>query len=272
MARPASNIKELSFHNEKGASSMNRLQQLHTALQERSLLKVIAGIDNFDSASVMAIAQAAEQGGAQAVDIACDPALIKAIKATTNLIVFVSSTDPAKLLEAAQAGADVLELGNYDALYHQGIHPTSAQILDWARAIKAGAANTPVCVTISGRLPLAEQLDLAATLQAMGIDILQTEGVVGPMGDDAHTALTGALAALANTAEIRKVVEMPLLLAGGMNTTSAPFAIAAGADALGVGKAVTRLNDPLAMAEAVRAIRTALAKVQATGRGLANAH
>lgn len=251
---------------------MTHLQTLNAALRERRLLKVIAGIENFDRASVMAIARAAELGGAQAVDIAADAALVREVKAETNLIVFVSSVEPAKLIAAAEAGADVLELGNYDALYLRGVHPTKDEILGWAREVKAAVgARVPLCVTVSGHLPLAEQLDLATTLQAMGVEVLQTEGQVGPEGHDAFTALSGAVSALANTAEIRKVVELPLLLAGGFNAMSAPFAIAAGADALGVGKAVTRHQTVEAMAEATRAIVAALETVHTAGKGLAKA-
>ncbi|MDB5099771.1 MAG: hypothetical protein JWM80_4192 [Cyanobacteria bacterium RYN_339] len=249
---------------------MSTLQTLHAALTERRLLKVIAGIENFDRAAVVAIARAAAAGGAQAIDIAADADLIQAVKAAApQLVVFVSSTEPAKLVEAAAAGADVLELGNFDALYRKDVHPTKVEILNWTKAIKAGAANTPLCVTVSGHLPLAQQLELAMELQAMGVDILQTEGQVGPESEDTFAALSGAISALGNTAEIRKVVSLPLLLAGGFNRVSAPFALAAGADALGVGKAVTRLADEAAMAVEVRALVAALDAVHAAGKGLA---
>jgi thiamine monophosphate synthase len=249
---------------------MTHLQTLHAALTERRLLKVIAGIENFDREAVVAIARAAAAGGAQAIDIAADPALIQAVKAAApQLVVFVSATDPAKLVAAAAAGADVLELGNYDALYRQGVHPTMAEILTWTKAVKAGAPGTPLCVTVSGHLPLAQQLELATALQGLGVELLQTEGQVGPESDDTFAALSGAVSALGNTAEIRKVVTLPLLLAGGFNRVSAPFAIAAGADALGVGKAVTRQADEASMAVEVRALVAALDGVHAAGKGLA---
>lgn len=251
---------------------MTHLQTLNAALQERRLLKVIAGIENFDLNAVVSIAKAAQAGGAEAVDIAADTALIKAVKEATNLIVFVSSTEPAKLIEAAANGADVLELGNFDALYHQGIHPTKAQIIEWTRTVKdAVGTAVPLCVTVSGHLSIEDQLDLATTLQAMGVDILQTEGQVGPQTGDTFSALSGAVSALANTAEIRKVVELPLLLAGGFTHVTAPFAIAAGADALGVGKAVAGLKDEAAMAEATARLVGAIEGVHTMGKGLTRA-
>ncbi|MNL83140.1 hypothetical protein D3C87_2107030 [compost metagenome] len=79
------------------------------------------------------------------------------------------------------------------------------------------------------------------------------------------------MSALANTAEIRKVVELPLLLAGGFNHVTAPFAIAAGADAMGVGKAVTSLKDEDAMAEATARLVGAIEGVHTMGKGLTRA-
>lgn len=251
---------------------MTHLQTLHAALTERRLLKVIAGIENFDRANVLAIARAARKGGAQAVDIAADAELVRAVKAECpELVVFVSSTTPSKLVEAAAAGADVLELGNYDALYRQGVHPTKAEILGWARDVRAGAPGVPLCVTVSGHLSLAEQLELATELEALGVDVLQTEGQVGPESDDTFVALAGAVSALGNTAEIRKAVKLPLLLAGGFNRVTAPFAVAAGADALGVGKAVTRLANETSMAIEVMALVEALEGARAAGNGLVRA-
>ncbi|MEB3198240.1 MAG: DUF561 domain-containing protein [Candidatus Sericytochromatia bacterium] len=248
---------------------MNHRHVLHTALIERNLFKVIAGITNFDRERVVAIARAAEAGGAQAVDIAADVSLIDAVKAATNLVVFVSSTDPQALIACADK-ADVLELGNFDALYKQGVHPSAAQILDWARTVQAAVGDrTPLCVTVSGYLPIAEQKALALELEHLGVAMLQTEGQVGPQAEDTFSALSGAVAALGNTAEIRQVVSLPLLLAGGFTRHSAAFALGAGADALGVGQAITAHADPARMLDEVRAISAALATTRAAGRGLA---
>ena len=75
---------------------MNRLQQLPAALQssleQRSTLKVIAGLMNFDAASVERVARAAGRGGADLIDVACDPALVRlAIEASGGVPVCVSS-------------------------------------------------------------------------------------------------------------------------------------------------------------------------------------
>ena len=69
---------------------MTRLQQLPAALQrsleQRSTLKVIAGLMNFDAASVARVARAAGHGGADLLDVACDAELVRlAIEASGDV-------------------------------------------------------------------------------------------------------------------------------------------------------------------------------------------
>lgn len=247
------------------------LSRMNQALQNRTFVKVIAGIENFDAANVQQIVAAADAAGAHAVDIAADAELIRAVKAVTTLCVFASATEPAKLVEAAQAGADVLELGNFDAMYRRGAEPTAEQILNWTREVKAAVGdNVPLCVTISGRLPLDVQLDLATSLQAAGADLIQSEGMlVSNDNGDTHSALTAIASALANAAEIRKVVEMPIFVAGGITPANASFAMGAGANGVGIGRAVSSLKTASEMEAIVAQTVRALDAVRSEGRGLA---
>ena len=58
-------------------SRFDRLpSQLQAALAEHRLLKVIAGLTNFDAGSVERISHAAGLGGADLIDLACDPELV----------------------------------------------------------------------------------------------------------------------------------------------------------------------------------------------------
>ena len=96
---------------------MNRLQQLPAALQssleQRSTLKVIAGLMNFDAASVERVARAAGHGGADLIDVACDPELVKlAIEASGGVPVCVSSVEPEQFPAAVAAGAEMVEIGH----------------------------------------------------------------------------------------------------------------------------------------------------------------
>lgn len=249
---------------------MTPTQALNVALQNRTFVKVIAGIDNFDPAKVLPIVDAATAAGAHAVDIACEAELIRQVKARTSLTVFVSSTEPKELIAAAKMGADVLELGNFDAMYREGLMPTAEQILDWTREVKAAVGDSiPLCVTVCGRLPLADQVDLAQMVQAAGADIIQAEGTVGPMPvTDTASAIAAITSALANAAEIRRAIEMPLFVAGGITPENAAFAIAAGANGVGVGKAVSSKTEASERETVVREIVHALHAVRSTHRGL----
>lgn len=248
---------------------MNAITKLNQALTRRDFFKAIAGIDNFDLHKVLDLVVSAERGGAHAVDIACDVELLKAVKAKTNLIVFVSSLDAEKLIEAAKFGADVLEIGNFDALYKQGLKPEAKDILETVRMIRRVVLDTPICVTIPGFLSIEEQLDLATLVQAAGADLLQLEGLVGKLDVvDTKSAIDSITEALANTREIRKTVEMPIIVAGGLNWVNVPFAIAAGADGVGIGKAITRLDSVELMTDVVFKINKSLESLRFAGFAL----
>ena len=120
---------------------MTRLQQLPAALQrslqQRSTLKVIAGLMNFDAASVERVARAAGHGGADLIDVACDAELVKlAIDASAGVPVCVSSVEPEQFPAAVAAGAVMVEIGNYDAFYPQGRIFDAAEVLELGREAK----------------------------------------------------------------------------------------------------------------------------------------
>lgn len=245
----------------------NPLAKINAALESRTFVKAIAGIDQTDPAAVLPVIEAANGGGATAVDVACDEALVRMVKTATDLPVFVSSIDPELLLRAEAWGADVLELGNYDALYRQGIVPTATQILGWTRTIRARTAM-PLSVTVCGRLSLTEQLDLARALQAAGADILQTEGVLAGIGTAAD-GIEVIADALTHTQEIARVVELPCFVAGGVTPKNAAFALAAGAAGVGLGRVIRQQPTADARADVIARTVEALVTVRIAGKPLA---
>ena len=89
---------------------MTRLSLLPAALRrsldQRSTLKVIAGLMNFDAASVARVARAAGLGGADLIDVACDPELVTlALQVSGGVPVCVSSVEPEQFPAALAAGA-----------------------------------------------------------------------------------------------------------------------------------------------------------------------
>ena len=240
---------------------MTRLQQLPAALQrsleQRSTLKVIAGLMNFDAASVERVARAAGHGGADLIDVACDPALVTlAIEASAGVPVCVSSVEPEQFPAAVAAGAVMVEIGNYDAFYPQGRIFDAAEVLELTRRTR----ELVLSVTVPHVLPMDEQEQLAIDLVAAGADLIQTEGGTSakPFSAGSLGLIEKAAPTLAAAHSISRAVEVPVLCASGLSAVTLPLAIAAGASGVGVGSAVNRLNDELAMVAVVRGLREAL--------------
>lgn len=248
---------------------MSRLDRLPTQLQQalaaRRLLKVIAGLTNFDAASVQRISRAAGAGGADVIDVACDPALVRLAAEASGLPICVSAVDPELFPAAVAAGAALVEIGNYDAFYPLGRLFDAAEVLAIARRTRELLPEVVLSVTVPHVLPLDEQEQLAVDLVAAGADIIQTEGgtsarpfSAGTLGLIEKAAPTLAAAHAISRALAAAGQPLPVLCASGLSAVTLPLAIAAGASGVGVGSAVNRLGDELAMVAVVRGLREAL--------------
>ena len=244
---------------------MTLLQQLPAALQrsfdQRSALKVIAGLMNFDAASVERVARAAGRGGADLIDVACDPALVRlAIEASGGVPVCVSSVEPEHFSAAVEAGAVMVEIGNYDAFYPQGRIFDADEVLALTRQTRALLPDVVLSVTVPHVLPMDEQEQLAIDLVASGADLIQTEGGTSakPFSAGSLGLIEKAAPTLAAAHSISRAVTAPVLCASGLSAVTLPMAIAAGATGVGVGSAVNRLDNELAMIAVVRGLRDAL--------------
>jgi len=244
---------------------MDRIELLKNSLREKTCVKVIAGIDNFDVEKVRQVVIAAHQGGASAVDVAAKEDIIELAKELTDMPVFVSSIDPEELAMAANNGADVLEIGNFDALYKKGLRITAQEVIDITkRTIKLVGSNVMISVTVPGHIDISEQIVLAQELESLGVDLIQTEGaaITEPKSAGARGLMEKAQVSIANTIELVRNVEIPVMTASGITTTTAPLAIAAGASAVGVGSCVNKLNSTLAMIAEVRSIVEVVEKLK----------
>jgi len=245
---------------------MDRTELLKSSLKEKKCVKVIAGIDNFDIEKVKQIVTAANQGGASAVDVAARENIITLAKELTDLPVFVSSIDPEELAMAAKNGADVLEVGNFDALYKKGLRITAQEVIDITkRTIELAGNDIMISVTVPGHIDISEQIALAQELENLGVDLIQTEGAATtePKSAGARGLMEKAQVSIANTIELVRNIEIPVMTASGITTTTAPLAIAAGASAVGVGSCINKLNSTLAMIAEVRSIVEAVEKIKA---------
>ena len=243
---------------------MSRLAQLpaslRLALEERRALKVIAGLTNFDAASVERISRAAGMGGADVIDVACDPALVQLAAEVSGLPICVSAVDPELFPAAVAAGAAMVEIGNYDAFYPLGRIFDAEEVLAITRRTRELLPEVVLSVTVPHVLPLDQQEQLAVDLVAAGADIIQTEGGTSakPFSAGSLGLIEKAAPTLAAAHSISRAVSVPVLCASGLSSVTVPMAIAAGAAGVGVGSAVNKLNDQLAMVAVVRGLREAL--------------
>jgi len=237
--------------------------RLQKAFEQSRVLKVISGLNNFDANRVAAIVKAAERGGATFVDIAADPDLVKLVKELTNLPVCVSAVEPKQFVKATQAGADLIEIGNFDSFYAQGRRFEAEEVLALTQETRSLLPEITLSVTVPHILTLDQQVQLAEELVQAGADIIQTEGGTSSTPRSAGTLglVEKASPTLAAAYEISRAVSVPVLCASGLSNVTVPMAIAAGAAGVGVGSAINQLDNEVAMIAAVRSLVEALATV-----------
>jgi len=240
---------------------------LQIAITSRRLLKVIAGLANRDAVAVLKIARAAAAGGADLVDIACEPALVRAVaEACPQLPICVSAVDPELFPAAVAAGAVLVEIGNFDAFYPQGRVFGAEEVLELTRRTRALLPEVVLSVTVPHVLPLDQQEQLAVDLVAAGADLIQTEGGTSarPFSAGSLGLIEKAAPTLAAAHGISRALAAagsnpaPVLCASGLSAVTVPMALASGAAGVGVGSAVNRLGDELAMVAVVRGLREAI--------------
>lgn len=239
------------------------IHSLQRAFDQGRALKIISGLTNFDADRVAATVRAAQLGGATFVDIAADANLVRLARQLTSLPICVSAVEPAKFVPAVEAGADLIEIGNFDAFYAQGRRFEAAEVLQLTHETRSLLPHITLSVTVPHILALDEQVKLAEELVKAGADIIQTEG--GTSSAPTHAGTLGliekAAPTLAAAYEISRAVSVPVLCASGISNVTAPLAVAAGAAGVGVGSAINRLDSEVAMIAAVRSLVEALATV-----------
>ena len=248
---------------------MTRLQALPLSLQKsiqnRSLLKVISGLNNFNSESVFRIAKAAGLGGADLLDIACEPELVELALDASKIPVCVSSVEPKLFPDAVKAGASIVEIGNFDSFYPDGRFFFADEVIKLAKESRSLLPDVVLSVTVPHILPLDSQAQLALDLIDIGVDVIQTEGGMssepkspGTLGliEKAAPTLAGTVAIFTAFKENNKYV--PLICASGLSEVTVGMAISVGANGVGIGSAVNKLNTELAMIATIKGLRNAL--------------
>ncbi len=171
--------------------------QLQEALSQRQALKIISGLNNFDTSKVIAVVKAAQAGGATFVDIAASPELVLRVRQVSTLPICVSAVEPELFVDCVAAGADLVEIGNFDSFYSQGRIFKAAEVLELTKKTRQLLPKTTLSVTVPHILPLDEQVQLAEALVASGADIIQTEG--GTSSQPSHSGVLGLIEKAAPT-------------------------------------------------------------------------
>lgn len=237
---------------------------LANSLTQKNALKVISGLNNFDCERVAAVVKAADAGGATFVDIAAKPSLVENIRQITSLPICVSAVRPELFVDAVNAGADLIEIGNFDSFYSQGIRFEAEEVLDLTVKTRSLLPHITLSVTVPHILELDEQVKLAEQLVEAGADIIQTEGgtSIQPSNPGVRGLIEKAAPTLAAAHSISHAVNIPVLCASGLSRVTVPMAIASGASGVGVGSAINQLDNEVAMVAVVRGLVEALNSYQ----------
>jgi 2-keto-3-deoxy-6-phosphogluconate aldolase len=237
----------------------NQQEQLFQALQGRRLVKVIAGIDNFDLERVAQVVRAATAAGAGAVDVAARADIVELARQLTDLPIFASSVTPEDLATAIASGADVAEIGNFDALYKDGFYLSADDVVKLTEQTRnLLPKGTPLSVTIPGHLSMESQVRLAQHLESMGVTMLQTEGASRVITLTKEVQLLPAeekaRLTLENTEVLAACVSIPVMTASGVTVDNVLDGFKVGAAAVGVGSTVNRLTTEADMVEVLTAM------------------
>ena len=217
--------------------------------KENTIIKVITGLSNFDVNCIIKLVKAAEIGGATYVDIAANTRIVSFVKSITSLPICVSSIDPIELYKCSIAGANIIELGNFDSFYKKNIYFSEHQILQLAQETKDLIKDKMICVTIPHHLLLQQQIRLALNLQKLGIHIFQTEGLSTKIiyknyykNNNILNSITCAAAALSSTYTLTQYVEVPIISASGIDLLSSTIAIYYGGSIVGISSALKQYH------------------------------
>jgi hypothetical protein len=234
------------------------VSQFQYALAQKKALKVIAGIANHDVHQVLTVIEAANQTDAQAIDVSAQKDVVIAARQATSKMLFASSIVVSELVQAVKLDVDAVELGNFDALYAQGVFISAEEVLQLSQDLMAQlGGQTFVCVTIPGHLSTETQVRLAQQLEALGVNLIQTEGAIRQMASEPKTAAISADAkferTLVNTQAITSAVSIPVMSATGVNSSNTNQAQPFGASAVGIGSAVNKLSSQDEMVAEIQA-------------------
>lgn len=221
--------------------------ELSRLFKSKKIIKVISGLNNINIHQIIRIVKSAELSGASYIDIIANPQVVCIIKSMTSLPICVSSIDPVQLYNCVLAGADLVEIGNFDNFYQKSMNFSSNQVLKLAEYTRLLIQDKDICVTIPYNLSLLDQIDLAKKLEKLDINIIQTEGFLSKnnissklnfSNDSILHSATKASEALTSTYVLSQYINLPVISSSGIDYISSSVAIFCGASGIGISSAI----------------------------------
>nr|WGH13750.1 hypothetical protein Ycf23 [Lophurella pseudocorticata] len=233
--------------------------QLYNSFKSKKVIKVITGIHNTNIYQIAQIAEAANLANATYLDVSAHAKIVKFLKSFSSLPLCISSIDPIDIYNCVLAGADLVEVGNYDTFYSRGIYINSFQLIKLVKEIKYLVGNIDMCVTIPYHLHLNEQIKLAKDLTDLGVNILQTEGVFINNVSKSVSNLTNSLSSsLVSTYFLSKYVDIPVITASGITSLFASMPMKYGASGIGIGSAIKYNENVIDMVNVINEVKSSI--------------
>jgi len=229
------------------------MQLFHKTLNDmftkKKVIKIISGIDNTNFNAILKYIKTCETSNATYIDIIANPKIVSLVKNITNLPICVSSISVKALYDCVKAGADIIEIGNFDSFYNEGIVLSASQILEIAKQARTLFPCIDICVTIPYTLKLEQQVILALQLEKIGINIIQTEGKLIQSNHDInngdknlYNSICYASLALSSVYYLSQSINIPIIASSSVNSVNAPLALAYGASGIGIKSAISNLS------------------------------
>lgn len=217
--------------------------KLFSLFQSKKCIKLISGLSNLKICEIINIVKAAELSKEKKIylDIVANPKIVSLIRSITDLPICISSINPLELYNCVLAGADLVEIGNFDCFYNnkENINFSLSKIIYLAEEVRNLIKDKDICVTIPYYLNLYDQVNLSKQLENIGINILQTEGFYSDskmLSDNLLLdSINNSIAPLSSTYAISSVVDIPIITSSKVDHISSSFSILCGASAIGLG-------------------------------------
>nr|WMP11786.1 Ycf23 [Laurencia australis]WMP11997.1 Ycf23 [Laurencia australis] len=240
--------------------------KLYSAFKSKEVIKVITGINNVNISQIVSMAKAAELSGANYLDIVANPKIVKLLKSVSSLPICVSSISPIDLYNCVVAGADMVEIGNFDAFYDRGFYIDFNQIFHLVKEVKRLVGNTSLCVTIPYHISIKNQIYLAQTLEFLGVNIIQTEStfiknrlhILDLHDNNITNFFLPSYSSLLSTYFISTNVQIPVITSSSINAFSSSISLLFGASGIGVGSIIRNQSDLYQMSNYVKLLRKSI--------------